>query len=102
MAEETNYLQAILSLMRRDKLPMHMKIGDEERLSIEFADLMRVETLEGRYKGIWGHIPNEGKRHPLVAMLVKAMGLIPGSTDYYFIWNGGGMVIELKLPCVFA
>lgn len=30
--------------------------------------------------------------------LAKAMGLIAGSGDYVFVWEGGGGWIELKTP----
>ncbi len=89
---------AITMLMSRGKIPMHAHVEPEEGICIDFADLMRKATVSGRYRGIWGHIPNEGKRHPLVALVLKAMGLIPGSTDFYFIWDGGGGVIEFKVP----
>lgn len=84
-------------LMLRDKLPMSMTIMPEERLCITFADRMRELALTGKLRAIWSHIPNEGKRHRLVAMVMKAMGLIPGAPDYFFAWPFGGGVIEFKV-----
>ena len=87
----------LLSLMQRDKIPMHWRVQPEERICIEFADRMRELTLTGGYRGIWGHIPNEGKRHQVVAIVMKAMGMIAGTPDHYFIKSDGGMVIEFKV-----
>jgi hypothetical protein len=87
----------LLSLMQREKIPMHWRVQPEERICIEFSDRMRELTLKGLYHGIWGHIPNEGKRHKVVAIVMKAMGMIPGSPDHYFIKQDRGMVIEFKV-----
>ena len=83
-------------LMHRGKLNWNWALEPEQRLSIEFADIMRGLTLKGVYRGVWGHVPNEGKRHQIVAAIMKAMGMISGTPDYFFIWPGGAGVIELK------
>jgi hypothetical protein len=82
--------------MLREKLHYKIKLGPEDRESVSLADAMRTVTLNGSYKGIWLHIPNEGKRHVWVGQKMKAMGLIPGSSDYVFIWPGGCLFVELK------
>ncbi len=89
---------AITMLMSRPNLPRNVKLDAEKQECIFFADRMRAHTAQGRYKGIWGHIPNEGKRGLIEQLVMRTMGLIPGSTDYYFIWKGGGCVIEFKVP----
>lgn len=68
----------------------------ETALSIEVADAMRRHTLAGRYKGIWGHVSNEGERSQLNGAITKAMGLIAGFPDFVFMWQGGCAVVELK------
>lgn len=78
---------AIRILMERPKLNWGWKIEPEQRVCIEFADRMRLHVLEGRYNGIWGHLANEGKRHQIVAQILLAMGMIPGCTDYFFMWT---------------
>lgn len=97
---------AIFRLMARYKIPMTIKadgrtvpvtIKPEQRFSIHLADRLRELTLTRRYRGIWSHIPNEGERSRLFGVLLKAMGLIPGATDYFFIWATGAGVIELKV-----
>jgi hypothetical protein len=76
------------------KKPVILK--PEERLSIECADFLRVETLANRINGIWTHVPNEGKRNWLTALILKAMGMLSGALDFWFIHQGGGVIIELK------
>lgn len=86
----------LLRLMQRDKINWNWKINPEQKLSIQVADMLRVATLEGRYKGVWHAVPNEGKRHKIVALIMKAMGLLPGVLDFSFkgLWGNG--CIELK------
>lgn len=88
----------LLRLMWREALPLHVRIHPEERICIDIANMLRKDTLEGRLKAVWTHIPNEGKRHRLVALVLKAMGLLRGSPDYCFVGCVGlsGGVIEVK------
>lgn len=83
-------------LMSRDSVPWKCKVKPEEKLCIDFADAIRKLTLEGRYKGVWGHVPNEGKRHAFTGLIMRAMGLIKGGSDYFFIWSNGGGALEAK------
>lgn len=53
--------------------------------------------MSGKLSAVWSHIPNEGKRHRFVALLLKAVGMISGTPDYFFIWPNGGGVIEIKV-----
>lgn len=87
----------LLQLMRRDKIPGICRLEPEQRESIKLADEMRVRTLDGTYRGVWIHVPNEGKRHRLVAVIMKAMGLLPGATDYIFDWRDNVLYAELKI-----
>lgn len=92
----------LIQLMSRKPIPMawgrrRVELEPEQRESVEFADDMRAMTLTGEYKGIWLHIPNEGKRSLLVALILRAMGLITGAPDYIFIWAGGCLLAELKI-----
>lgn len=87
-------------LLWRDKLSANIRVHPEERICIEIANMLRKESLEGNLKAVWSHCPNEGKRSRLTAMLLKAMGLIPGTSDYFFVGakeNGSGL-IEIKSP----
>lgn len=83
-------------LMSRGKIPMHWKVDPEQRICIEFADRMRGLVLSGRYRGVFCHLANEGKRHQLTALVMKAMGMITGAPDYVFMWKGGNGLIEFK------
>lgn len=84
------------ALLSRDKIPWHARVEPEQVICIDFADMMRTACQNGSYRGIWGHLANEGKRHELVALILIAMGMIPGSPDHYFIGPWGGGVIEFK------
>lgn len=83
-------------LMSRPKLNWRWTLEPEQKLSVQFADAMRVAVVEGRYRGVWGHCPNEAKRSQIVGMILKAMGMLSGTPDYFFLWPGDGGVIELK------
>ena len=103
LATGISEVQCVLDLlMERSLIPQRCTLEPEQRICIEFADKLREYTLNGAYAGIWGHIANEGKRHPLVAIILKRMGLIPGSADYFFMWNRDNRadcgVIEFKTP----
>ena len=87
----------LLNLLLRGKMPWGTRVKPEEQLCIQIADYLRAESITGCLRGVWGHVANEGKRHIKVACVMKAMGLIPGTPDYFFIWNGGGGVIEIKV-----
>lgn len=94
----------LISLMDRAKLNWNWKIDPEQRITIEFADFMRQQALEGGYHGVWFHVPNEGKRHKITACIMKAMGMLAGVPDFIFIWKNkqtgllGAGFIEMKTP----
>lgn len=92
----TTISPGILALMTRPKIAWNWNIQPEQRLSIECADYLRELTLTGKLNAVWCHVPNEGKRHNIVGAILKAMGMLPGSPDFWFIWRDGGGVIELK------
>jgi hypothetical protein len=90
-------LTAILTrLLWREKLPAHVTLHPEERLSIEVANMLRKESIEGNLKAVWTHVANESKRHRITALVLKAMGLISGALDFFFIGSHNSGLIELK------
>lgn len=93
-------LPALLRLM--DYKHFGGRLGDEDRLSIDVATMLRVATLEGRLKAAWTHIPHEaagkGRFAAIYMAKAKALGLIKGSTDFVFVGTSGGGWIELKTP----
>lgn len=91
-----NIKHVLLSLLWRPKIPMHMRLGDEDRICVQAADYLRLLCLEESKKLVWFHPANEGKRHRLIALLLKAMGLIPGTPDIVILWGNGCGLIELK------
>ena len=87
----------LLQLMYRPQLPFNIRVKPEEQLCIGIANMLRQETLSGKLRAIWCHVPNEGKRHRLVALVMKAMGMLAGTPDYFFMWENGGGLIEIKV-----
>ena len=92
---------AIYTLMDRSKINWQWKLEKEELLSIHVADMLRELTLSYQEKGVglkavWCHVPNEGKRNPVTAIILRAMGMIPGAFDFWFCWENGSGIIELK------
>ena len=93
---------AITTLMSRSKLNWKWKIDPEQAECIRFADMLRIAAKEGRLKCIWFHCPNEGSRHVITALILKAMGLLSGVLDYCFLGKEKGVIIEFKRadkPC---
>jgi hypothetical protein len=68
----------------------------EEKFCVRFADQLRQASREGRLKAVWFHVPNEGKRGALTMLVAKAMGLIPGVTDYIFLGEANNACMEIK------
>ena len=86
----------LLTLLYRKRLGLSIRLEPEQRLSIEIADWLREMSLTGKLKAVWTHIPNEGKRSRIVALVLAAMGMISGVSDYVFSWADGSGYIELK------
>ena len=73
----------------------------EEALSVAVATQLRRLTHQGRLRAVWSRLPlehPEGGRYGMVAQCKRAaMGGVAGAPDFWFIWNGGGGLIELKV-----
>lgn len=92
---------AFIRRLMADKKVGGLKLGPEDRICIDFATRLRVAALEGRLRAIWCHVANEvgggrGRSSAIAYRVAKALGLIPGAADYFFMWEGGGGVIEFK------
>ncbi len=76
------------------------RMGEEDRLSVDVATMLRVAAVEGRLKATFSHVPHEvagkGKFAAIYMAKARAMGLIKGSADFVFVWSDGGGWIELK------
>lgn len=85
----------ILRLMAY-KLANSSILKGEDELSHRVANYLREQSiLRGGF--VWSHVPNEGKRTKLIGAIKKAMGMIPGTPDFLFMWRGGAGFIELKI-----
>jgi hypothetical protein len=72
------------------------RLKPESMLSVDVACRLKAHSLTGDLRAVWFKVPNEGKRTPAVAAILKAMGMIPGVWDFVFLWQDGSGVIELK------
>lgn len=90
---------AILRLMFCPRLGA-VKLGPEDRISIEFANRLRAWTIERRLRAVWTHVANEvgggTKNAKLRYALAKALGMISGCSDFIFMWDSGSAAIEMK------
>lgn len=92
---------AVLRLMLTGKLGA-VKLGPEDRITIEFANRLRAWTIEQRLRAVWTHIPNEvgggTKNAKIRYAIAKALGMIPGASDFIFMWGAGSAAVEMKAP----
>lgn len=96
-----SFLSAIMRLMAYSA-PRNLRLKAEEKLAIEFANALRVATIEGRLRCVWTHPANEiaGRQNRLAQIrytIAKAMGLIDGTSDYLFLWANGSGALEAKV-----
>ncbi len=76
-----------------------IKIGEEDRICIEFANYLRQLTFEGKLKYTWFHVPNQfGGYKALFGLKQGWMGRHPGVPDFCFIGEDGhnSFFIEFK------
>jgi len=74
------------------------KLKTEEKISYEVNSAMIQLMLDGTYRGVFLHVPNEGRRGHVTSAVLKAIGFKAGAPDWVFIWHNGAGVIELKAP----
>lgn len=76
------------------------KIGPESALTISMAGYLKGKSIEGKLKGIWFHVANEGtygkNSNPIYGMLLKCMGKLNGVADFVFLHKDGAACVEIK------
>ena len=77
---------------RRQMAEMNNRSSEaaEQIAVVQWCDLMHIPAI---------HIPNEGKRSPACAAMLKSMGLRKGFTDFLVLRARGryhGLAIEMK------
>lgn len=73
--------------------------GPEDAMCVEFANELRVATLEGRMTAVWFHPAQElcfGHKTGVRAAISRAMGMHVGVADYAFLWAEGAGILEAK------
>jgi len=88
----------LVRLMDYRRLSARMRLGPEDRVCLEFVTALRVAALEGRLSAVFCHVPNELATRGPAAALARALGLITGTSDYLFLWDGGAAALEAKAP----
>lgn len=97
----------LVRLMGHASLSRMVQLGPEDREAHTFANELRVAVLDGRLRAVFTHPANElggltQKRRdgsvyvPVQIAIARALGLITGSSDYLFLWEGGSCAIEFK------
>jgi hypothetical protein len=71
-------------------------VGPEAVICIDLANWLRIETLAGRLRAVWFHVPNEGRRSWRQGRIMRCMGLVPGAPDYVFLGKTDTLAIEVK------
>lgn len=74
----------------------HIRIGEEDRICIQFANYLRQLTLENNFPYIWFHVPNQiGGYKPIFGLKQGWMGRHPGVPDFCFM-GSKSFFIEFK------
>lgn len=87
----------LYNLLKRSKC--NYKLKPESSTQIEFADRLRLLSLEGKLGCVWYAISNEigaVDNNPRYGAYLQALGKISGSPDMAFHWKGGSGFIEFK------
>jgi hypothetical protein len=74
-----------------------LKLGEEDELCVQFAQHLRVLTLEKNFPFLWFHVPNQiASLHPVFGLKQTWMGRIAGIPDYVFLGKSHSFVMEFK------
>ncbi len=87
----------MISFLGADKARFNPR-GEEDKVTIEIANYFRELTLTGKANFIWFHVANEignGRQYTFGAKL-RAMGKMPGCSDFVLIGKNGGLCLEVK------
>jgi hypothetical protein len=78
----------------------HRYLKAEQKMCVEFANDMRVLTLQGKLPYVWFHVPNEflpsERGNYSFERKQKHMGKTAGAPDYCFVGNKDSFFIEFK------
>ncbi len=94
----------LLRLMSHAPLSANTRLGPEDAAAYGFAQDLRKATMEGRLRAVWTHPANElagmapgtPRKFLIRAAIARALGLITGTSDFLFLWQGGALAIEFK------
>lgn len=86
----------LVRLMTYTRLSQRVRLGPEDLVSIEFANRLRVATIEGRLRAVWTHPANELATRGVAAAIARAAGLITGASDFLFLASDTSLALEAK------
>ena len=85
--------------------PKKKLVKRETLLSQQVKTSLDKWSAEGRFKGVYFHVPNEIQPHKMTDNQAikfwehrKRMGIVSGAPDWCVSWHGGHCYIELKAP----
>ena len=88
----------LISLM--ECKPFRGRLGEEDRICLEWSNRLRTYTLDGRLAGCWSHIANEaggkGRLAAIQAAKARALGMIKGTPDFIFTKHDKALWVEAK------
>lgn len=77
------------------------RLEPEEEVSLWCASGLRQLTRERRLRAVWCCVPGEQKQGGRLGAMhqarVVALGFVPGTSDFLFLWDTGAGGIELKV-----
>jgi hypothetical protein len=76
--------------------PRGHKFHAEGLICFEFANELRALTLASKFNGIWMHVPNEQHSSKIHGWTIRAMGRVPGASDYVFMRPDFSACLEFK------
>lgn len=88
----------LMDIMQFPKV-MASKAKGETRECIQFANQLKVLSVNNQLHCIWFHVSNENpvaRQYIHWAKLQKAIGLMKGAPDYVFLWKDGAACMEMK------
>lgn len=70
----------------------------EDKITYDFRQWLTDETIEGRIGFVWFHVANEisDNKAFVFGAKLRALGKLPGVSDYIFIKGNRSAVLELK------
>lgn len=77
-------------------IPIVRGLKNENLRCKNLNDVLVDAVLNDSLKCVYCHVPNEGKRGHRTWNILRAIGVIPGMSDYLFLASDKSLCIEMK------